>query len=381
MIRLDGYTQKAIEKAMLSQVPDTIDTREGSIIQAAVGPVAWYLEGMYLILAQLQENSFADTAVGQALDYKCAERGITRKAAVAAVRKGTFNIPLSEGTVFKTVNGTNSVLFVSSSLLGEENGEYVYEMTCQTPGRIGNSYTGNLLPVTAVAGLTRAVIGAVIISGSEEEDDPSLRSRYFASFEASVFGGNIAAYRSAVLAIEGVGAVQVYPVWDGGGTVLCSILTSEYGPAEPELISQVQQIICPSEDGSTEPSEKGYGMAPIGARATITTASVQMVNVQCRIQFAGGEEAAAAYQVQIEEKIDEYLETVRKAWGAQLKSRKVEYSSAVYVSRIIAAIFEIPEIINITDVRINGMQEDLILTENASLQQIPMLGEVVINGS
>ena len=51
------YTQKKIEAELLSRVPDTIDKRQGSMIQTALGPVAWYLEGIYMLLAQVQENA------------------------------------------------------------------------------------------------------------------------------------------------------------------------------------------------------------------------------------------------------------------------------------------------------------------------------------
>ncbi len=40
MINLSGYTAKAIEKAMLSRIPADMDTREGSMIQTAIGPAA-----------------------------------------------------------------------------------------------------------------------------------------------------------------------------------------------------------------------------------------------------------------------------------------------------------------------------------------------------
>ena len=49
MIDFGQYMAKAIEKEMLKQVPSDIDTREGSMIQTAVGPAAWYLEGLYLL--------------------------------------------------------------------------------------------------------------------------------------------------------------------------------------------------------------------------------------------------------------------------------------------------------------------------------------------
>ena len=38
MIDLNGYTREAIQKAMLDRVPRTLDTREGSVIQTALGP-------------------------------------------------------------------------------------------------------------------------------------------------------------------------------------------------------------------------------------------------------------------------------------------------------------------------------------------------------
>lgn len=67
MIDFSGYTREAIQKDMLDQVPDNLDKRQGSMIQTAIGPVAWYLEGLYMTLNQVQENAYADTAVGQAL--------------------------------------------------------------------------------------------------------------------------------------------------------------------------------------------------------------------------------------------------------------------------------------------------------------------------
>lgn len=381
MIDFSGYTREAIQEDMLDQVPDNLDKRQGSMIQTAIGPVAWYLEGLYMTLNQVQENAYADTAVGQALDYICAERGVYRNQAIPAVRQGTFNVEIPAGSTFKTINGANSVIFVSGDQVqGEgQEGQYVYRMTCQIPGEIGNSYSGNVLPITAISGLTSAVIGKILVSGTEEETDDSLRARYRASFQSVSFGGNIAAYRSTILAIAGVGAVQVYPAWQGGGTVLCSILDAQLTPAEPGLIEQVQNTICPPEDGESDPSANGYGMAPIGAAVTITTATTLTLNITCDIQFTSGADAPT-YQQQIEGKIQEYLDTVCATWGNALTSQKVEYNVDVYISRIIAAILTIDQVVNVTNLQINGSASDLSLTETSALQQIPVLGTVVING-
>lgn len=380
MIDFSGYTAKAIEQAMLNRVPAEIDTREGSMVQTAIGPAAWFLEGVYLLLSQMQDNACVDKAVGESLDKKVLERGITRNPAVPAVRKGLCNVPVPSGSQFKTINGADSVIFVSGEEIFHSDAGYVYAMTCRIPGTAGNSYTGKLLPITSVAGLTSAVLGELITAGVEEETDDALRARFFETFNAAAFGGNIQSYRNAILEISGVGAVQVYPVWQGGGTVLCSILDDQYKPALPALVKQVQEVICPPEDGETQPSANGYGMAPIGAAVTITTAEVLTLDVACHIEFISGiPNGAELYQSEVEHKIREYLDTVSREWGKPLTGYAVAYPVTVYISRIIFAVLSIEQVVNVTDVMINGSGGDLHLLETAEVQQIPVLGTVVID--
>ena len=50
----------------------------------------------------------------------------------------------------------------------------------------------------------------------------------------------------------------------------------------------------------------------------------------------------------------------------------------MYVARIVAAILEIAEVVNVTNAKINGSAADLSLVETADQQQIPSLGTVVI---
>lgn len=381
MLDFSGYTKSRIEKDMLDQVDPSLDTRQGSMIQTALGPVAWYLEGLYMTLSQIQQNSNPDTAVGEALELLTAARNINRTQARAAVRQGTFNVEIPAGSQFKTINGADSLVFTSGSLISSSAGSYVYQLTCNTPGSAGNSYTGALLPVTAIAGLTSANIGAVITAGTDEETDDSLRNRYFLSFDTPAFGGNISSYRQTILALDGVGAVQVYPAWNGGGTVLCSILGDDLKPALPATVQEVQNYICPPEDGEASPSPSGYGMAPIGAEVTITTGTELTLDITCNIEFAESvQNGVETYQQEIEQKIQEYIDQVNSDWGNPLISQAVSYPLTVYVSRISYAILQIPAVINVTNVKINGSSADLRLTETAQLQQVAALGEVVING-
>ena len=381
MIDFSGYTKAEIQRQMLEQVPDTLDKREGSIIQTAIGPVAWFLEGSFLNLGQVQSNAFASTAVGESLDLIVQTRGLTRIQASPAVRQGTFDAPVPSGSTFKTINGADSVIFTSGDEISSSGGTYIYKLTCNTPGEIGNSYTGPILPITVIPGLTTASIGQIVTAGTDEETDDELRARFFQTFEAAVFGGNIAAYRTTILAIGGVGAVQVYPAWQGGGTVLCSILGSDLKPASPTIIENVQNIICPPEEGGSSPSANGYGMAPIGAAVTITTATELTLNITCDIEFASNiQNGVETYQAEIEQKIQDYIDSVNAGWGNALVSQKIEYPVEIYVSRIIYSILQISAVVNVTNLLINGSPNDLILTETAQLQQVAVLGSVVING-
>lgn len=379
MIDFSNQTYANILARQLERVSDSLDKREGSIIQTALGPESWYIEGLYLILTQMQQNGFALFAVGEYLDYKAAERGLTRNQATAAKRLGIFDAALSLGNRFSTIAGNNSINFFVSKDLGKEGSNYQYELTCETDGTVGNDYTGTLLPITFVSNLNYAEITSIIDDGTNEEDDDSLRARYLASLIELPFAGNIAAYRQTILAEDDVGAIQVYPVWQGGGTVKCSILNANFDPASLDLVNRIQLLICPPEAPDTNPSQYGYGLAPIGAAVTIGTATILTVNVSITVQLSSGHTIESVRSA-VEAAIENYLLNVRKSWGAALTTTKIEYPVWVYVAQVTAAVLAVDGIINVTNTKLNNQTNDLNLVETGILQQLPMKGTVTING-
>ena len=373
------FTTQNILEDMLTQVDDSFDKGEGSVIGSALGPAAWYLEGVYEELSQVQQNAYAPTAVGDSLDLITEGRGIIRKPATPAIRQGTFNIAIEAGSRFSTVNEEDSLIYDSGRLISGSGETWIYEMTCETPGAEGNSYTGELIPVTNIEGLTSATLGEVITPGEDEESDDALRARYEASFQTPAFGGNISAYRNQILAIQGVGAVQVYPAWQGGGTVLCSILAPDYTPASPTVVEQVQNIICPPAEGENTPSSLGFGFAPIGAAVTIKTAESVTVDISAKIETDPSSSSIASdYEPEITANIQAYIDNVNAGWGNMLKGFSIQYPVTIYIARIIAAIITVDGIVNVSNVTINGAANDLHLTETAQLQQVAVLGEVSI---
>lgn len=376
---LDVFTYEYILDRMLATIPDSLDKREGSIIWDALSPAAVELAKMYIELKTILINTYASTAVGQYLDLRVQERGMQRIPASAAVKLGTFvgadDLPasISIGSRFSTVSDTNPINYVVSEVYTEGGIEQAgkYKLVCEEVGTLGNSYTGNLLPISNVQDLRSAIMSDLLIPGRDIESDDDLYDRYINLINVSAFGGNVTQYREWVLGIDGVGAVQVYPVWNGGGTVKCSIIGSDFNPASQELIDVVQAELDPLLNQG-----EGLGLAPIGHTVTVGTATDFSVNVVVDVTAEAGY-SAEQIKVLAEPILEEYMQSLRQKWGDL--SAINTYSLGVYRANIIAAIISIPQVINVTNVRLNGVQADIVLTETAAVQQLPQLGTVTIN--
>lgn len=374
MIDLSQQTYQNILTQMLDQVPATFDKRDTSPIPTAMGPAAYALEGFYISLNQVQLAAYIQTATGQALDYLAVIAGLTRYPASAAVRLGIFDMAVPIGSRYSTINGADSINFqATAATTGETEGDYYYQLTAETPGSIGNEYTGPILPITAIPGLNSAQITDILVPGDDEESDEDFRARIIEALNDRPFGGNIASYRTYIMAIDGVGAVQVYPTWNGGGTVKCSVLGADFLPASPTLVENVQNAVDPPPNQGL-----GLGTAPIGAQVTVVAPEELTVNVSATLQLASGY-AIGQVQTPIQQAIENYMLSVRQEWATPVNTTSVEYQANVYVARITAAIVGVPGVVNATNVQLNGGTADLILTETGATQQVPITGTVTLS--
>lgn len=374
MIDLSQQTYQNILTQMLDQVPATFDKRDTSPIPTALGPAAYALEGFYISLNQVQLAAYIQTATGQALDYLAVIAGLTRYPASAAVRLGIFDMAVPIGSRYSTINGADSINFqATAATTGETEGDYYFQLTAETPGSIGNEYTGPILPITAIPGLNSAQITDILVPGDDEESDEDFRARIIEALNDRPFGGNIASYRTYIMAIDGVGAVQVYPTWNGGGTVKCSVLGADFLPASPTLIENVQNAVDPPPNQGL-----GLGTAPIGAQVTVVAPEELTVNVSATLQLASGY-AIGQVQAPIQQAIENYMLSVRQEWATPVNTTSVEYQANVYVARIVAAIVSVPGVINATNVQLNGGTADLLLAETGATQQVPITGTVTLS--
>ncbi len=370
MIDLTNKTYKELLAAMLAKIPDTYDKRDTSPIPTALGPAAWALEGFYIALNTIQGQAFIQTATGSSLDMLAVIAGVTRRQATPAVRLGVFDQPVPIGARFSSINGENSVNFVVTGATGIPT---QFQLTAETPGAAGNEYTGPILPITTIPGLTSAQITSILIPGDDEETDDAFRERIILALNEPGYGGNIANYRTWAEGVDGVGAVQVWPTWDGGGTVKLSVVGADYLPASSALLESVQNTIDPPPNQGL-----GLGLAPIGATVTVVAPEPVSVDVSATVALTPGTTLEQLKPL-ISAALEEYLSDIRKNWGTPISTSSFLYNSDVYLSRVTAAILSVGGVLNVTGVTLNGAAVDLALTETGQTQQIPVLGTVTIS--
>ena len=376
---LDKYTFRYLMESALDNVPGSLDKREGSIIYDALAPACYELAEYYMELKKILENTFASTANNEYLDLRAAERGLERYAASYAVKRGDFLtssgnpavVPI--GSRFSVISDTLNLNYRVTEAYLDEFGAVVpgaYRMTCEEIGTQGNSYTGPLVPITFISSLKTATLSDLLVPARDEETDDELRDRYFLMVNDKPFGGNLSQYDEELKGIDGVGEVQIYPVWDGGGSVKLSVIDAEYNTITNDFITTLQNMIDPTPQGT------GLGLAPIGHTVTVTTPTEKTIDVATTIVLESGYTLNQVTPL-IEEAVENYLLGLREVWG--ISDDLNNYALAVYIARINAAVLGVAGIANITGTTINGLASDLILIQDATTQELPVLGTVIVN--
>lgn len=294
-------TEQEILQRMLDRIPNTFDKRQGSIIYDALAPAAVELAQMYITAASDLQLVFVDSSVGEYLDRLVEQNGITRKQATNAIRKGTFNKAIPNGSRFSLEDTTYIVL---SPIDGSTTD---YRLQCEQTGSIGNRYYGTLTPLSFIQGLTVAELTDIIDMGDDPESDEDLRQRYIDSVTAPQFGGNISDYKIKTKALEGVGGVKVIPIWDGPGTVKLIISDSTYNAPTQSLIDDVQEAIDPTGD------QTGIGIAPIGHKVTVVGAVEDSITVATKLVLEDGKIITDVQQA-VNEVVGNYFSYLRSTW-------------------------------------------------------------------
>ena len=361
---------------MLDNVPDDIDQRDGSIVFDALAPAAMAMAQQSLTMANIIRQSYIKTAQGEFLDYRAAEHGTARYVATQTEVKAKFLD--SDGNAINNVQigdqfasiGETPIFYTVQKI----NEDLTGELTADDPGTTANSYIGQILPVTSNDSLSWAEITEIVAPARDEETDDHLRDRLLKADDWVAYGGNVADYLSMLSKISEVGTGQIYPVWAGPGTVKLVILNNDLMPASADLVKKVKNIIDPEDREAL-----GYGLAPIDHQVTVVAPSILTVDVASTVTI-DSKQNADSVKAKIKEAVENYFELLRQSWNTVDPKTGRGYSQTVYRSKILSQIMSVEGVINASVPVLNGTDGDIALTFNNHTSELPILGEVKLDG-
>lgn len=352
------HTADFLLERMLSRIPDEFDKREGGMIYDALAPAAIELGIMYLELDWILKNIYGDTADREGLIDIAKDRALAPFPATAAILKGEFDVEIEAGRRFSY----DKLNFAVTEFIEEIDGKYYYELKCEEAGTSGNVPYGKLVPIDSIWNLKHAFIVGVIRPGEEEEATEDFRMRYARNINSNAYGGNVDDYKDKVWAIEGVGGVKVYPVWNGGGTVKIVFADSNHEAPNSDLISRVQEVLDPVPEG-----QKGYGIAPIGHLVTVEGATNHNIDISINVLLGSGY-TMEGMESKVKNALEPYFKSLRKDW----ENNK---NTVIRISRMESLVLDIEGVIDVTETTITGFSNNGILEEN----QVPHLNTVVVS--
>lgn len=331
----EDKTYENILQEMLNRVSNDVDKREGSVIYDALAPAAYFLADQYFQLRNFIDLVLPDTAVGEYLDRAVSGYGMSRKSASPAVRKIVTSGDISIGTRWVI---SEVVYRVTEQI--EEN---VYGAECETAGKIGNTYSGSLEPLSAVSNVT-AELTDIITDGADEETDEALRARFYEKVRHPATSGNAYHYRQWALEVSGVGDAKVFPLDSGPGTVTVLILD-----VDKKRNTSLESAV----------SEYMETVRPIGASITISSPAARTVDVSANIILDGAKT------------LDDVLAEFKKQLAEYLKSLVfVDYR--VSYAKTGSLLLNIEGVQDYDDLKLNNSTGNITV----GVKEIPVMGAV-----
>ena len=145
-------------------------------------------------------------------------------------------------------------------------------------------------------------------------------------------------------------------------------------PASSTLVKKVKEEIDPEES-----TTQGYGLAPIDHQVTVTTPDKISVNVAMNVTIADSANIDTI-RANIKASLEELFKSLRKDWSTIDSVTGRGYKLTVYRSKILSRVMTLEGVANATMPQLNGKDEDLQLVFNNTTSQLPVLGEVTVNG-
>lgn len=219
-----GALQARVQADMRARIEGAQPSLRRSVLGSIATAVAAAVHGLYGYINQRATQAVPYTATGADLEGWASLWGIGRRSPTIAtgtiVITGDAGITVPADTALQSQNGTE--YRTTAAVVIAVGGSVLASVAAQITGSIGNQPAGVLLsfvsPVLGVDALA-TVDASGLNSGSDQEDDESLRARLKARISNPPHGGNAADYVEWALSVPGVTRAWVFPLYLGAGNV------------------------------------------------------------------------------------------------------------------------------------------------------------------
>ena len=275
---------KTMVEATLARQDDTLDKREGSVLYDFAALTDNNIVSFAISIGDLFNQLFLKTSTGTYLEQHAARVNVDRYLASACKRKAYFyDVEDNTTIVYPTIpfdtlwSGTlsdgSSASWKYLERIDDTAVDYeVFE--CQTSGSLANDE--ELTITSDTYGTYNVVLQPIpLVYGEDDETDEELILRTETVEKTPAYGGNRTDYKEKVEAIDGVYGVQIYPAWQGGGTVLLSLCSPEESDptVSTYLVDSVKELVDP-----LDAEGEGIGYAPIGHTVTVESVTSETVS-------------------------------------------------------------------------------------------------------
>ena len=336
---------------MLNNVPSDVDKSEGSFIYDALSPVSNEIAQQEINLDQVLNMVFAQSAAingySAQLELRCAEFGVTRKSGTLATGQVTFtgtetaSIPI--GSIIQAVSGLQ---YQTTTLGTITNGLATVNIQAVNIGTSYNVPANVIIQIPiSINGITGATNTTPTVCGTDNETDLALLQRLLLQVQTPASSGNKAQYEQWALSVNGIGACQVFPLWNGNGTVKVCAVDSNMSPLSSTLLASLSSYI--------------ESVRPIGATVTYETSVAIPINIDVNVV-----RNTAYLQAQIQNSLTTSLVNYLK--NIAFKQGYVSYG--VIGSLIMAT----PGVIDYNTLLVNGGTTNVTITS----EQIATVGTV-----
>ena len=336
---MDFKTLIGIRNNILGNMQNPLSKIEGTYDYDIAAATSLEIKDLYDYLEWWSKQTFIDTATeNEYVDKHALIFGVERRSEVKASGEititGKTGTTIPEGTVVLSRIGVKYET-LALALIGSD-GKDKARVQALVGGITGNCGIGDIVAFEiADTNIYTVTNEEAITGGFDIENNESLIARAKEKIMRPAHSGNENDYKQWAKEVEGVGKVDVIPVWNGGGTVKVIISDYDYNVANQELVEAVKNRI-----------EQADGR-PIGANVTVVSYIKYDLDIVATIKIASGYD----------------IETIKQDVIADIKkgiiNNTIQYTSnskttIVSIGKIGAIILSVDGVLDYTSLSVNG---------------------------